>query len=69
MKTIPSVRRGKPDEHEMPEYEMLNISGVIVYAHKSLDEYGALEIAADNSFFGDKLVLRGVPQDSSKGCG
>lgn len=67
MKTIPSVRRGKPEEHEIPEYELLNISGVNVYVHKALDGYGALEIAADSSFMGDKLVLRGVPQDNT-GC-
>jgi len=66
VRTIPSVRRGKPEEREA-EYEMLDMNGVTVYAHESLKDFGELVIDKDSTMFGSRLVLRN-PSESSHGC-
>lgn len=68
MRALPSVRLGKPEELEK-EYSTLNIGGVTVFAHKSLEEFGELEIDLEGGVFGKRLVLRGVTQDTQGCCG
>ena len=68
MKTIPSVRRGMPEGPDANEYLQMNIGGADVYVHSSLSEFGEVEIDTDSSFFGTRLILRGVEQQSSGGC-
>ncbi|MDR7868679.1 MAG: hypothetical protein RIN56_17950 [Sporomusaceae bacterium] len=68
MRTIPSVRRGAPEASEANEYEQQTVSGATVYVHSSLRDLGHIEIDADVSIFGSKLVLRGVQATSGRGC-
>lgn len=68
MRTIPSVRRGTPEANEAGEYEQQTVNGATVYVHSSLRDLGQVEIDADVSIFGSKLVLRGVKTDSGRGC-
>ncbi len=67
MKTIPSVRRGTPEAYEANEYRRINLNGVTVNIHKSLEEFAQVQIDAESSIFGSKLVLKGI-DDGSKGC-
>lgn len=67
MKTIPSVRRGMPEDSR--DYEKLEIDGVIVYAHQSLQDFEQLEIGVQSGLLGSKLVLRGVASGGGGCCG
>ena len=68
MRTIPSVRRGTPEAYEANEYRQIDLNGVTVNIHKSLEEFAEVEIDAESSIFGSKLVLKGIDDGSSKGC-
>lgn len=67
MRTLPSVRRGMP-EGDANEYQQVNIGGATVYVHNSLADFPQVEIDADETFFGRKLVLRGIEQKDTGGC-
>jgi hypothetical protein len=69
VRTIPSVWRDKPQEKDLPEFKELRLDNITVYAHKSLEEFGQLEVAVEKSFTGHNLVLRGLAQESSGCCG
>ena len=67
MRTIPSVRQGKPEQEA--DYDKLDISGVRVYAHYSLQDFDELAIDVEGSLFGSRLVLSGLGQPTSGCCG
>ncbi len=67
MRTIPSVRRGAPEAFEANEYRQVELNGATVHIHKSLEEFADIQIDAESSIFGSKLVLRGIDK-GSKGC-
>ncbi len=67
MRTIPSVRRGTPEQYEAGEYRQIDVNGATVYVHSSLQDLAQVEIDAESSVFGSKLVLRGI-EDNDKGC-
>ena len=69
MKTTSSVWRGQPEEMESAEYQDVKIGDVTVFAHQSLQSYDVLEIDLEKSFFSSRLVIRGVPVNSSGCCG
>lgn len=67
MRTIPSVRRGTPDANEAGEYRQENVAGATIYVHNSLEEFTRIEIDAERTIFGHRLVLRGA-EKNDKGC-
>ncbi len=69
MRTIPSVRRGTPEQFEAGEYKQTDVNGATVYVHNSLQDFANVEIDAETSFFGSKLVLRGIEEDNKGCCG
>ncbi len=68
MRTIPSVRRGTPEANEAGEYEQQTVNSATVYVHSSLRDLGHVEIDAEVSIFGSKLVLRGLQTTGGQGC-
>ena len=46
----------------------MTFGGATVYVHNSLSEFPGLQIDADGGFFGQKLVLKGLPQEKSGCC-
>lgn len=62
------MRRGTPETHEAGEFQQMTIGGLTVYVHNSLSEFPGLQIDADGGFFGQKLVLKGLPQEKSGCC-
>ncbi len=68
MRTIPSVRRGTPEPGETGEYRQTTVNGATVYVHNSMDELGNVEIDVADSFFGAKLVLKGIQTAGAGGC-
>ncbi|MDT8900669.1 hypothetical protein [Anaeroselena agilis] len=67
MRTTPSVRRGTPEANEASEYEQQTVNGATVYVHNSLRDLDNVEIDAEVSVFGSKLVLKGV-QTAGRSC-
>ncbi|HWR43765.1 hypothetical protein [Sporomusa sp.] len=68
---VPSVKLGKPEEHESAEYEAFVIDGAEVYAHTSIQNYSSevlLRIDTETTLFGKRLVLYGLPVPA-KNCG
>lgn len=60
------MRRGTPETQEAGEFQQTTIGGATVYVHSSLADFPGLTIDADGAFFGQKLVLKGLPEE--KGC-
>jgi hypothetical protein len=69
VRTIPSVRRGTPEQYEAGEYRQIDVDGATVYVHSSLQELAQVQIDAESSIFGSKLVLRGIEEDNTGCCG
>jgi|GEM_PF-1823891 len=67
----PSVKLGKPAEHELSDYQAFEIDDVTVYAHTSIQNYNneiVLRIGTETTLFGIRLILYGMPTPA-KGCG
>jgi hypothetical protein len=58
------VRLGKPEQEENIQYSKLNIDGVAVYAHNSvetIDKSLRLEIVLEGMLGNEHLVMYGMP--------
>jgi hypothetical protein len=57
------VRLGKPEEFELTEFNKLDVDGITVYLHKTLEKFtdSPLEIDLEGLMFYHKLILRGLP--------
>jgi len=60
----PTVRLGKPEDHEKANFESVDITGVQVYAHSSVVNYNEktpLLIDIETTLFGHRLAMYGLP--------
>ena len=70
---VPSVRLGKPEDHEKADFEVVTIDNVEVYAHSSIinyDDQVSLRIDTETTLFGKRLAVYGMPlpTQSCGGC-
>jgi hypothetical protein len=65
------VRLGKPADYDDGEYKQLDIDGILVYRHNSMDRLSDtmnIDIDIHGESLSTRLVMRGLPRESHSYC-